>query len=190
MKKILTILLAAYFLFAIHAGAFAQFVERSKPLDIPKAPFVARVDLVVDAPESIERVFEQCMKKELQSIDNVTLTKDNPQYRITVMGLPNKTQDEVLGFTFSILITRPFDMSVLRSLLTSTNIDDNQKRVLFIVGNNYEKIEKTSLLTCSPEELGRVCGAIVAGFNNDLLEKDRAMWNSALGIPQQPSEAP
>jgi hypothetical protein len=151
---------------------------------------MARVDVVIDAPESIEHVFQDCLQRELQSLGDVELAKDNPQYRITVMALPNKTRDEVIGFTFSIMITRPLDINVLRPLLMSGKLGEHEKRILLIVGANFEKIEKTTLLTCPPEELGRVCNDIVAGFNNDLLEKDRRLWNSAMGISRQQPEAP
>ena len=189
MNKISAILLAAYYIFAINTGASAQSVGGEKPLAAAPPEFMARVEIVIDAPESIERVFQQCMVKEFKSLGDITLAKDNPQYRITVMALPNKTRDEVIGFTFSILITRPLDLNALKSLLMSKHLGDNEKRVLFIIGSNYEKVEKASLLTCPPEELGRICSEIVASFDSDLLEKDRRLWNSALGIPQQPQQS-
>lgn len=190
MKKILAIVSAVCCIFAIHTGAPAQSMRGEGPPAQAPSGFVARVDIVFDVPESIEHVFQDCILRELRSLGDVRLTKDNPQYRITVMALPNKTRDEVIGFTFSILITRPFDKNVLRPLLMSGNLGEREKRLLFVVGNNYEKIVKNSLLTCPPEELGRVCNEIVSGFNADLLEKDRRLWKSAMGIPHQPPQAP
>jgi hypothetical protein len=190
MKKTLAVVSAVYCIFAVHTGVFAQSLREVEPPAQGPPAFVARVDVVVDVPESIEHVFQNCLLKELRALADVRLTRDNPQYRITVMALPNKTQDEVIGFTFSILVTRPFDINALRPLLMSDNLGEHEKRLLFVLGSNYEKIEKKSLLTCPPEELGRVCSEIVAGFNKELLEKDRRLWNSAFGIPQQPPEAP
>ena len=188
MRKISALLLAAYCIFAINTGASAQSAGSEKPLALTQPGFMALVEIVIDAPESIESVFQQCMVNELESLGDVMLTKDNPQYRITVMALPNKTRDEVIGFTFSILITRPLNLNALRPLLMSERIGDHDKRVLSIIGANYEKVEKTTLLTCPPEELGRVCSEIVAGFNRDLVEKDRHLWSSMLGIPRQPQQ--
>ena len=184
MKTLLTIALAIYCLFAIHPSVLAQ--DELPPVKVPvlmPARFSARVDVIFDVPEVIELPFANCLLNELKSIDDVILTTNNPQYRITIMALPNKTREENIGFTFSILITQPLDKNILRPFLSSKNIGEGEKKILMLIGKNYEKIEKRSLLTCSPNELGRICKEIVSGFNNDVLEEDRLMWNSAWNIP-------
>ena len=184
MKTLLAIVLATCCLFAIRPSVLAQ--DELPPVKVPilmPAKFSARVDVIFDIPETIEQPFANCLLNELQSIDDVMLTTDNPQYRITIMALPNKTMEEIIGFTFSILITQPLDKNILRPFLSSKNIGEGEKKILTLIGKNYEKIEKRSLLTCSPNELGRICNEIASGFNTDVLEKDRRMWNSAWNIP-------
>lgn len=180
---------------AIHSAAFAQppqpALEEASRVRVPilmPGKFEARVDFVLDVPDSIESPFRRCIVQELKSLGDVTLTDRNPQYRITVMALPNKTREEIIGFTFSVLVTRPFDENLLRPLLMSGNIGESEKRILYVVGANYEKIEKASLLTASPNELGSICRQIVSGFNDDLLEKDRLRWKSAWNLPTKPPE--
>lgn len=196
MKIALAFVTAACWMLAIHSAAFAQppqpaREEASRVVRVPiltPGKFEARVDLVLDIPESIENPFRRCIVQELKSLGDVTLTDRNPRYRITVMALPNKTREEIIGFTFSVLVTRPFDENLLRPLLMSRNIGENEKRMLYVVGASYEKIEKASLLTSSPDELGSICRQIVSGFNDDLLEKDRLLWKSAWKLPTKPPE--
>ena len=195
MKTSLAIVTAACWMLAIHSAAFAQppqpareEASRGRVPILAQDKFEARVDFVLDVPESIENPFRRCIVQELKSLGDVTLTDRNPQYRITVMALPNKTREEIIGFTFSVLVTRPFDENLLKPLLMSRNIGENEKRMLYVVGANYEKIEKASLLTSSPDELGSICRQIVSGFNDDLLEKDRLLWKSAWKLPRKPPE--
>lgn len=184
MKTLLAIVWATCCLFAIHPSVLAQ--DELPPVKVPvmmPAKFSARVNVIFDIPEIIEHPFANCLLNELQSIDDVMLTTNNPRYRIIIMALPNKTREENIGFTFSILITQPLDENILRPFLSSKNIGEGEKKILILIGKNYEKIEKRSLLTCSPNELGRICKEIVSGFNTDVLEEDRRMWNSAWNIP-------
>jgi hypothetical protein len=186
LKTLSAIVLVTCCLFVLCPSVAAQ--NEPAPVRIPillPTKFSARVNLVVDVPENIEQLFADCLMQELRSIGDIILTNNNPQYRITVMALPNRTEKEDIGFTFSILISRPIDMNILRTVLSSEKISEDEKKILVLIGKNYEKIEKTSLLTCSPNELGRICKEIVSGFNADILENDRRMWNSAWSSPSE-----
>ena len=187
MRTILVIVSVVCCLIALPPAAFAQ--AESSPDQVPAVgppKFTALVEVVIDMPDSIKQPFASCVLQELQSLGDVVVTGNNPQYRITIMGLPNKTSEENIGFTFSVLITRPFDKNLLRPLLLSENIGETEKRILMLVGSNYERIEKNSLLTTSPNELGHICREIVSGFETDLLAKDREIWQSFWAAPPEP----
>lgn len=180
MRKLLAVVSVALGILAAHPGAYCQ--TDSDPVQAPvlnRPEFTARIDIIIDTPESIESLFADCIVEELQSLEGAVLTKNNPQYRITIMALPNRTRQENFGFTFSVLITRPLDKNLLAPLLMSKNLSENEKRLLILVGSNYERIEKNSLLTSSTDELGRVCKEIISSFDSDILQEDRRLWDSA-----------
>jgi len=191
MKNALAVVPAIFLLLISHGAAHAQAgPDSAQAPSFRPMKFEARIELVVDAPEPVKGAFTSCLTRELKSLKSVELTGVSPHYRITVMAIPNRTREENIGFTFSVLITRPFDTNLLRPLLMSKNLSDGEKRILLVMGNNYEKIEKNSLLTTSPDEIGRICKEIASGFNADLLEKDRRLWESAWSVPGKTVEEP
>jgi hypothetical protein len=155
-----------------------------------QAVFTSRVQLIVDMPKYLQEIFTKCVRQELESLDGVALVNENPQYRITIMGIPNKTEQETMGFTFSILITRSMEKHLLGPFLMSRDIDDKHKILLMMMADDHERIEKNTLLTSSPDELGLVCKQIVAGFEVDLLSKDRAIWKATMRGHGQTHEQP
>jgi len=189
MKRLFSIILTICWLFAGYSPALAQTepVTGKIPVLVP-ARYLARVDVIFDLPDKIKQPFASCVLSELGTIDDVILTRKNPQYRMTIMALPNKTREENIGFTFSVIVTQPIDMNILRPFLSSDKLSDDEKKILTVIGNNYEKIEKRSLLTCSPDELGGICKKIVSSFDADVLDVDRRMWNSTWNIPERTEE--
>ena len=190
MKPIIVLLAIVCQLFAAHSAALAQ-TESPPPIEAPvmELPeFKVRVEVVFDMPEPISEPFSNCVLNDLQSLDGVEVTDNNPQYRITIMALPNRTEQETMGFTFSIFVTRPFDRNLLKPLLMSKNISDNEKMLLLLLGREYVRVEKSSLLTTSPGEVGLICKNIVSGFEADLLAKDRLLWKSMLRLRGQPGQ--
>ena len=62
--------------------------------------------------------------------------------------------------------------------------------LLLVLGTEYVRIEKSSLLTTSPGEVGLVCKNIVSGFEADLLARDRLLWKSMRNLRGQPGQVP
>ena len=177
MKTILMFLVAICMLCAAQAPALAQ-AEPGPALSSAPAPpeFSARVKILVDTHESIRGLIANCLARNLEGLENVVITNENPQYHLTIMALPNSTRKENIGFTLSVLITRPFDGNLLRPLLFSKAIGENEKKILLMLVRNYERIEKISLLTTPPDGLAHICEEIVTGFSTDILERDRQLW--------------
>jgi hypothetical protein len=138
--------------------------------------FSARVQVKISAPESIKNAIANIISNELRALGDVAVSNTSPNYRLTIMVIPNRTRQENFGFTFSTLITRPLDIGLLGPLYFSSKLDDKEKGLLLFLANKYERIEKQSMLTSSPEDTVKTCHEIVKGFDTDLLQKDRKLW--------------
>jgi hypothetical protein len=170
-------LLAIVVLFSYSKPIIAQ-PDQSMP-ELPK--FSTRVHVKVSAPESVINAIMNLITNELRALGDVIITERNPGYRLTVMVIPNRTKEEMFGFTFSVVITRPLDANILSPLLLSDRLDEKEKSLLLYLSGRYELIEKQSLVTSSKENIPATCHDIVRSFNNDLIEKDRKLWHSVWG---------
>lgn len=148
----------------------------------PEPPkFSTRVQVKISAPEPVKNAVATLTNSELRALGDVVVADSNPNYRLSIMAIPNRTRQETVGFTFSVLITRPLDPNILSPLLLSDEIDEKKKILLLFLSSRYEYIEKQSLLTSSNEDIPKTVHEIVHGFNVDLIEKDRKLWNMVWG---------
>ncbi len=186
--KLRLALLAIIISFSLpHQALIAQ--PGPPPADLMK--FSARVHVKVSAPEPIKNAVMTLIDKELQALGDVVASEQNPNYRLTIMAIPNRTREENFGFTFSVLITRPLDVNFLAPLLRSDKLEEKERGLLIYLSNKYEMIEKQSMLTSSNENIPQTCHEIVRGFDADLIEKDRKLWRTLWGpMLKSPENAP
>jgi hypothetical protein len=152
--------------------------------------FSTRIQVSVSAPEAVKDAITTLINKELQALGDATVSDNNPNYRLTIMAIPNRTRQENFGFTFSVLITRPLGVNVLSPFLLSDKLDEKEKGLLLYLSSRYEYIEKRSLLTSANEEIPKTIHEIVQSFNTDLIEKDRKLWQMVWGQqPKNPAPA-
>jgi len=167
-------------LFSLFLSPQSVVAQTNQPLPVPPK-FSTRIQVKVSAPEPVKTAITNLINSELRALDGATISDSNPNYRLTIMAIPNRTRQENFGFTFSVLITRPLDVNMLSPLLLSDKLDEKEKGLLLYLSGRYEYIEKRSLLTSSNEEIPKTINEIVHGFNADLIEKDRKLWQMLWG---------
>jgi hypothetical protein len=174
MRIVLALFLTLFCLGLPQDGILAQTSQ--PPPEPPK--FSTRVKLKVSAPEPVRNAIATLISKELESLGDVIITDRNSNYNFTIMVIPNITEEERFGYTLSVLITRPLDINILRPLLLSDKLDEKEKGLLIFLSSRYELIEKQALRTSSNEDIPKTCHEIVRGFNEDLIAKDRKLWQT------------
>jgi len=135
-----------------------------------------RVVVFVSADESIKGIIESYLSRELTSLGDVILSKEEYEYDLSVlvMKLHNKDGRET-GIVLSDIIHKKFDNQFISFMFN----EENKKLGLKWTDGLYY-YPKLSVRTGSKNDLQSICQAIIADFDSSILQKRRDSFQKAM----------
>lgn len=141
-------------------------VLKTEPIDLPRwakdLPYEARIDFVISASPDIRGIIEGYFKRELRKINNVVLTKDKPQWEISVVAIPEKMDNRIVCYWLSTVV---FEFDTHR----------NPKNPNFT--RTSGTIVRHSMLGRGTLVLEEGVREIVVEIEGDVIEKDRELYD-------------
>jgi S1-C subfamily serine protease len=96
------------------AAPLGEALGRPKPkpwwedLDAPRwlkdLPYEARISFSISADEHIKGLLEGYFKRELRRISNVVMTDEKPEWEFSVVALPHRFDNQIVGYWMSVVI--------------------------------------------------------------------------------------
>ncbi|NVM55777.1 MAG: hypothetical protein HWN66_18905 [Candidatus Helarchaeota archaeon] len=170
-KTAIWTLVVVILIFRLSTDLFSQ--------ELPK--FSARVKVDVTADENISSRIESYIKRELRSLQDITIVEDNANFRLSVIALELKTisGEKTGGIALSTVILSPVDVSLMVNLLKVYDVIYPEKIVQAeeMIGT-WEpcRFLDFSLQTGSAKDLKRLCEGVVADFDSEFLEIGRKTY--------------
>jgi len=170
-KRAIWALIVVILIFRLSTDLFGQ--------ELPK--YSARVKVNVSADENISSRIESYIKRELRSLQDVTVVEDNANYEILIIALEPETISghKTGGIVLSILILEPIDVATLVNVLKIYNIIYPEKinQAGKIIGAQQPCcVHDFRLQTGPAEDLKRLCEEMVADFDSKFLEYGRKTY--------------
>jgi hypothetical protein len=135
-----------------------------------------RVGLFVSADESIKGRIESYLSRELRALGDVTQSKDNYEYDMTVVAL--KTQSKggyETGVVLSVTIHQKFENEYLSSFFK----EENKKAGIEWTNGLYFYPEHWVRVGAN-EDLKSICSGIIADFDSQTLQKRRDSYQKLI----------
>lgn len=129
-----------------------------------------KVDVSVQASDhSIKSRIESCLKKELRSLHDVTVTNDSPDYVLGITALEVETEARnAIGIAIAVSTVEPY-----KSEGPSEAFPENVRYLFKIATRGHVYDHGMQLLITASDELPNACNTIVAEFDVAQLEKKR-----------------
>jgi hypothetical protein len=140
-------------------------------------PFKERVQIEIKADEALESELSSYLKRGFRSLGDVEQVESKPNLYIHIVAMTVKSRGNTpLGFSLSVLITRPLDPDLAKDVLSNSGID--QKYLTFITGfmKGGEVPLSHLLRTGGRDELETMCKKLVADIDTEFVEPERKLW--------------
>jgi len=169
------VVLLALFSTFVNGRAGAQ----DKPVSVVEK-FSARVQIQVDAEESLSDAIKSHLNRGLRSLGDVVITDSKPDYTIKVVALGEHARNgTVLGYALSVLITMPLDplgLKLATALIVGAKDEksslDLQKNIEKQV-KGYELVVSHTIRSGDSDSLPMLCKEVVTNFDAETLEDAR-----------------
>ena len=146
--------------------------------ELPK--FSARVQVSVSSGDQISGEITSYINRELRNLHDVIVTDDKPEYRINIVAMENRLTNGVrTGYSLSVIVTTPFDPSVLKLVVALALGQKDEKTSLELQNRitkdtlDYEMIVQHYVQTGGQDDLRGICEKVVASFDGEVLERTR-----------------
>jgi hypothetical protein len=134
-----------------------------------KMNYEAKVGLFITASEDIKSQVESYLSRELRSLNDVILTKDDYHYNLTVLAMNTyDSSGKNLGLVFSVTVHEKFDNKILSTFFKDILRDAGMDLTKNLLWDHDHYIQ-----TGAKSELKYICEKIVANFDSRILIKDR-----------------
>lgn len=133
------------------------------------ASFPIRVRVDVTADKDIKGRIESYIKKDLQSLHDVTVTNEDAAWRLGILALSIPGDGDGHLTVLSVTITNPISYQAF-----SETLKDKYKQ-MFTNKTGYIDFYIDNWLRVSDEDLAVICSEIVADFNSQYLEQIRQL---------------
>jgi hypothetical protein len=134
--------------------------------------------LFVSADESIKGQIESYLSRELRALGDVTQSKNNYEYDITVVALKSHSKSGYeAGIVLSINIHQKFDNQFITFMFKEENKESGVEWTngLYYYPEHWVRIG-------SNEDLKSICLGIIADFDSQILQKRRDSYQKMLDI--------
>ncbi len=137
-----------------------------------QAGYKTTVRLKIDASSRIKPGLEGYIKKELGSLDYVSMVTNDPDWQLSLIAetLASVKDDETV--VISLLISKPFENEIFSFL-----VNDKYKDIFLSSSENLHELKSQILYTGNSQELHDISKRIVTDFNARFLEKERTEFN-------------
>jgi hypothetical protein len=137
-----------------------------------------RVAFEVDADGGIKDELASFIARELRSLNDVVIVRDAPEYRLSVVALPSQSvSGDIRGYVASVTAAVPINNYAPKEIVQSIcgELSDEQWKDVSWVFEGQEETVHHVLYVGSPTTKD-LAERIVAGFDQNVVEKRRQMW--------------
>lgn len=152
-------------------------------------PFSGRVSVSVNANENIKGEIESYISRELRSLGDIIVTDNNPRWVLNIVALEVSTKGGYKsGVLLSIVILEPFDSSLLMDLVGDKN--KQNKQLIYVMTLDLYSFSGHWLRVGAPEDLRKICNAIVADFDTEYIKPARDSWQNIIDYQKKKTKKP
>lgn len=138
----------------------------------PIPPYSTRVQLDLSTDSATEPVIRSYLTRELRTLPGVQIVDEKPYWRISLVVVPTETVGGIkTGYAISTVVLEKFREDLLDNL-----VPDDAKRVTQLMLSDKYSFEAHKLAVIPLERLRDKCAEIVAQFDSERLEPERALW--------------
>jgi hypothetical protein len=169
-----------YLFFALIVFATCLHVQ-AQDQELPQ--FSAKVAVNITADENIKGEVTSYVKRELRSLSDVLVADDKPDWQLDILAIEVATKAGYKsGVVLSVNITKPFENSFWITWLR-TVVPDSMSSLIEMLDYNtsdlYE-IREHWVRVAPTDGLKTMCEGIVADFDSEILDKQRALYRKIL----------